>query len=162
MDNTTRRRILGLFPPGADEEGSDTCRYINQFTYLPCGHQTRSIAVSACEYHMNDFELWRTVLTQDPTVPVLPTFENWRDIIPGPPMYLNEIQPIVQTSINQTIESFPLLIDANNTCSVCEESINLLSLPCRHVTCLSCYNQLLSKTCPECRSEIITSFIRRV
>jgi hypothetical protein len=151
MDDFTRRRIISLFPRGSNENGSETCRYINQYSFMQCGRPTQENGGS-CSYHMRDFQLWCEVVTQEINTPA------WADVVPQ--IQEETLEHPMQR--NETIHSFSLLIDLSNTCSVCEESIDLLSLPCRHVICLSCYNQLLSKTCPECRSEIIPSFIRRV
>ena len=156
MDNTTRRRILSLFPRGANDFRSQTCQYINQYSYIICGAPCEDGSdACACVYHRRDFQLWTSVLAQQSTEPaVVP------NVVPDSPIHFVETLPVVAGVT--TIDVFPLLIEAPNTCPVCEEGVDLLSLPCRHVTCLACYNQLTSKKCPVCRCEINPNFVRRM
>ena len=60
------------------------------------------------------------------------------------------------------LKDIPMCVDVESECPVCLEGVDMLSLPCRHVLCFSCYSQLRTQNCPVCRAEIVQSFVRRL
>ena len=58
-------------------------------------------------------------------------------------------------------ETFPVDIEAEPECPVCQEGSNLLILGCRHTICDPCIRKLPKKTCPKCREPITMSLVRK-
>ena len=143
MDADTRTFIHRRFPYYTS---NDTCLYINGLTGVTCGapsvRDEYGVLTCACPSHLSDFRLGLSVRiwvldNQSET--------NERHVHSG-----------------FVVDDIPMYIEPAAECSVCTESVNLLSLPCRHVTCISCYNQLQTKKCPMCRCEIVHFFVRRI
>lgn len=59
-------------------------------------------------------------------------------------------------------DKIPSVIERSTECSVCYNTSELLSLPCEHVTCYSCYTKLPREECPVCREKIVHRFVKRI
>lgn len=133
--------VISRFPDQAYEVSfiTDTCCYTdNGYTCTSASMvDDEGVIVPVCNIHYSDFRLALTFR------------ENTQPSQPSQPS-----QPTPFANI-------PLYIEPSDKCSVCAESDELLSLPCRHVACFSCYERLES-TCPMCRAEIVRCFVRRL
>ena len=58
-------------------------------------------------------------------------------------------------------DTFPLEIDADPQCPVCECEENLLRLGCQHTICDSCIRKIEVKSCPTCREHISMKLVKR-
>lgn len=156
-----------------------------------CGANTASDGygspLPACQEHL---DAWMQAYVPV-HVPVLPTFRDWvlqtrrvpmrtapephveddgeNSVVPTPsaPVALTRFDEFLSPAPTArrapvSFEDIPLCIDPERECCVCADDTRLLSLPCRHTTCFSCYERLPRQTCPVCRSEIIASFVRRL
>lgn len=135
--------VISRFPEEAYEVSfiTDTCCYrVNGYTCTSASMvNDEEVIVPACSVHYSDFIL------------ALSIRENMQR--------RQQSQP--QASRPTPFANIPLYIEPSDKCSVCTESDELLSLPCRHVACFSCYERL-ENTCPMCRAEIVRCFVRRL
>lgn len=58
-------------------------------------------------------------------------------------------------------DTFPLEIDTDPQCPVCECEENLLRLGCQHTICDSCIRKIEVKSCPTCREHISMKLVKR-
>jgi len=187
----TRQFILNSFPEYAFTDQSDTCTYINSINHGTCGAPTMTeddgTRVPVCELHYAVYSsakmIYEEELVNEQVLPTLaripsaiPVFEepaqdehiDMRLFTSGGARTGEERissrarRPITLSTPKFSYESFPLHIDPSSECSVCMAGEKLLSLTCRHVACVSCYNELRVKTCPVCRANIIHTFVRRL
>ena len=167
------------FPMEAFDESSPvshnlTCLYTNSFSGQVCG-QASAVnfthgRLPACRAHRGDYlssmETYRTAA-------VVPELEHIQIVGVhslgavdaqqfAHALQEQEIEPVQQRRMYETLEDIPRDFESTNECSVCSESVDLLSLPCRHIACFSCYRQLQSDTCPMCRANIPREFVRRL
>lgn len=138
MHADSRRYFHTRFPYYAS---NDVCLYINSITGESCGapsvRNEEGLMTCACQSHMADFRLGLMIR-----------------------MWVVDHQSEIDEE--ETIDDIPMYIEPASECAVCLESVDLLSLPCRHVACMSCYNKLQTKKCPMCRCDIVHSFVRRL
>jgi hypothetical protein len=107
----------------------------------------------------------------------IPAFLNFNADVDGdePNMYddnadfdddiLNMYDDLRMFEVDETVEvvpeTFPLEIEAEPECPVCQEGSNLLILGCRHTICDPCIRKLSKKTCPNCREPITMNLVRK-
>jgi hypothetical protein len=58
-------------------------------------------------------------------------------------------------------DTFPLEIEPEKECPVCNSEENLLLLGCQHTVCDSCIRKLPNKNCPTCRERISMKLVKR-
>jgi len=155
---------------------SDTCRFaigngdICGINTATDGHGT---PLPVCHAHLDAY-MQQVVPVRSP---ILPTFQDWlsprpddgeNSVVPTPsaPVDLARFEEFGSsprpTTRHVSFDDIPLCIETARECCVCFDDSQLLSLPCRHTTCFSCYERLHRQTCPMCRAEIISSFVRRL
>ena len=162
--------IMSTFPSEAYDESSPlsrslTCLYTTSDGHV-CGQQTAVNfthgRLPACRNHRGEYlhaleTDYRNTL--DTLVPELSTVEAQQF---AHALQEQEIEPVQQRRMYETLEDIPRNLEVSSECSVCAEGVDLLSLPCRHIACFSCYRQLQSDTCPMCRANIPREFVRRL
>jgi hypothetical protein len=74
----------------------------------------------------------------------------------------DNIEDYIEESYQEPVpDSFPLEIEPDTECSICQECSDLLSLGCRHIVCNSCIRKLSQKICPQCREPITMRLVRK-
>jgi hypothetical protein len=160
--------VVSSFPAEAFDESSPLSRsltciyYTNTFTGQMCGALTSVNfthgRLPVCRTHRSEYLAYQEYLT----VAVVPELSNDEQQQFANALQEQETEPIQQRHMHTTLEDIPRNLESTNECSVCSEGVDLLSLPCRHVACFSCYRQLQSDTCPMCRASIPREFVRRL